>query len=124
MKGETYVVRGLGEDDKEKTTDGNGNIAFEASVHVRDVEVHFPVRQLTRTVSVGGLDPIDEPSGLKMRLAHLGFYTPQPAPGGGFGRDDNRLQAAVMAFQSANNLTPTGHCDDATSAAILAAHGS
>ena len=125
MKGETYLVRGIGEDEKEKTTDGQGNIAFEASVHVRDVEVHFPERDLTRSVAVGGLDPVDEPSGLKMRLTHLGFYTAQPAPGGGYpGRDDNRLEAAVFAFQAANALPATGECDAATQSAILEAHGS
>jgi Putative peptidoglycan binding domain len=125
MKGETYVVRGIGEDEKEKTTDAQGNVEFQASVHVRDVEVHFPKRNLTRTIAVGGLDPIEEPSGLKMRLTHLGFYTAQPAPGGGYpGRDDNRLEAAVFAFQTANQLPATGECDDATKAAILAAHGS
>jgi len=124
MKDETYVVRGIGEDEKERTTDGQGNIKFEASVHVRDVEVHFPERKLTRTVAIGGLDPIEEPSGLKMRLTHLGFYTAQPPAASREPRDENRLEAAVAAFQSANALPSTGKLDDATKAAVLAAHGS
>jgi hypothetical protein len=124
MKDEKYVVRGIGEDEKERTTDGQGNIQFECSVHVRDVEVHFPERKLTRTVAVGGLDPVEEPSGLKMRLKHLGFYTAQPAAASREPRDENRIEAALNAFQAANGLPPTGKLDDATKAALLTAHGS
>lgn len=125
MKNEAYVVRGIGEDAKERKTDGEGTVAFEADVHVREVEIHFPARELTRTVAIGGLDPIEAPSGLRMRLTHLGFYSAHRGGADGHtGRDENRLDAAVKAFQSANGIAPSGELDPSTKRAIVAAHGS
>lgn len=118
MASETYFLRGIGEDEKERTTDGNGNVEIDASVHVREVEAYFPKRKLSRSIKLGGLDPVDETSGLKMRLAHLGYFDPHGSA------HPDCLKAALIAFQAANGLPATGVLDDAAKRAILAAHGS
>lgn len=65
-----------------------------------------------------GLDPIDTIPGVQMRLRNLQFYR---------GRVDGELGpetlAAMRAFQTSADLERTPELDDATRAALLAAHG-
>jgi len=123
LKQEPYVVKGIGHDDEEKKTDDDGNVEVEAPVHVREFVIYLPKRKQSCNLLIGGLDPIDVPSGVRMRLTHLGFYGAPPADGSA-GRDENRLAAAIAAFQSANGIEATGEADEATQAALAQAHGS
>ncbi len=63
------------------------------------------------------MDPIDEPSGARKRLQHLGY---------GAGSDDEEIEVsdrlAILAFQQANGLKTTGTVDDATKEALTRAH--
>jgi len=124
LAGEKYVVLGLG-DEEEMTTDAEGRVAFEAPVHVREVMVRFPERELVLRVGIGDLDPITTDSGARMRLTHLGFYGAQLGGEDQYvERDDQQLAAAVSAFQAAQKLPVTGELDDSTREALIAAHGS
>ena len=74
--------------------------------------------------AIGGLGPVEEPKGAYHRLASLGFTTaspPQPRPGVQAASDP--LAAAVMAFQRAHGLPPSGALDAATRDALHAAYG-
>jgi hypothetical protein len=126
LKDEPYVIAGLGDEDVAGSTDGEGNVIFEAAVSVRAVKLTLTKRKQTFQVLVGDLDPVDEPSGARMRLSHLGLYGGSYADGPEpyASRDEAQLAAAITAFQKKQGLPATGKLDDATKAALVAAHGS
>lgn len=116
LAGEPYEIRGLGEPVPGAVGDG-GAVSFEAPITVREVTLVLTERGLVFPVRVGDLDPLDEASGVRMRLAHLGYLR---APH----EDDAAFDAAVAAFQAAQGLDVTGTVDDATRSALKQAHGS
>jgi hypothetical protein len=120
------VIAGLGDEDVTGSTDGEGNVIFEAAVSVRAVKLTLTKRRQTFQVLVGDLDPVDEPSGARMRLEHLGLYGGSYADGPEpyASRDEAQFAAAITAFQKKQGLPATGKLDDATKVALVAAHGS
>ncbi len=118
---EPYKILGMGEPE-EGVTDGDGAVEIQVPVHIREVQVNFPRVQITHPVHVGDMDPIDETTGVRKRLQHLGYYR-EPSPGLGGDAEENET-AAILAFQQANQLPVTGILDDATKAALLDKHGS
>ena len=70
-------------------------------------------------LEIGHLDPIEEPDGLRARLANLGY--PCDDETGPLGP---ATQRRVREFQDDHHLEGTGSVDDATRAAIVRAHGS
>jgi len=113
-----YTVDGAGPQTK-GTTDGDGHVTFSVPVTVRTVRLTLSDTGHAFDVQVGGLDPIEETSGVQMRLAHLGFY------GGPLdGRLSDHTRAAIRAFQAHQKMNVTGEADDATLAALKEAHGS
>ena len=124
IKDEKYQLRGL-DDETEYQTDSDGRVEFKAPVHVREVELYFPERELTMKVGIGDLDPIDTDSGVRMRLTHLGFYGPKVSGEDQYvEREDAQLAGAVAAFQASVGLTVNGILDDETRDALVEAHGS
>lgn len=119
---EPYRVLGLGEP-KEGTTDGEGAVEIQVPVHIREVQIHFPQTQVTYPVHIGDMDPIDESTGVRKRLGHLGYYQ-EPSPGAGQNDAEENERAAIFAFQRDNALPTTGTLDDATKAKLLEKHGS
>ena len=107
---------------KELVADGNGRIetfvprgARRAQLTVDDPKKRFDVRVPLR---LGGLDPIDTPTGQRERLRNIGYYLVED-------EDDNplALRSAVEELQCDRGLKVTGICDGATQAALLGAHG-
>lgn len=115
LSGADYFVEGLAQETK-GTTDGDGTVKFDAPVTVREVAIVFPKQNLRYPVHIGDLDPIEEDSGVRMRLLHLGHYGWFPPPG--FLTDDDAFADALRDFQSANNIDATGVLDDATRSAL------
>lgn len=123
---EKFVVDG-GAVPAEGTSDGDGTVTFEVPVHVGSVRVDFPAHQLAYEVRVGGLDPVEESSGVASRLAHLGYgldAAHEELREKLFGKDEGRLARAIADFQRDHGLPETGLLDDATRAALKEAHGS
>lgn len=116
---EPWIVKGLG-DPVEGTTGGDGCVSFTATVLTREVELVLKNRNVKYPVLIGDMDPLDEPSGVKKRLDHLGFRDPDAKEGA----DEVLSPAVIQAFQAAHGLEATGEIDDATRAAIEDAHGS
>lgn len=71
------------------------------------------------TMMLGNLDPIEVVSGVKKRLANLGYYR---------GPDDDQVteeyKESLRQFQRARGIEPSGTLDDATQSELEAAHQS
>ncbi len=113
--GEDYVFEVEGKSVSGKT-DGDGWV--DQPIHPKDRrgrlllgggKEEIPIR-------IGGLDPIEELSGVQQRLNHLGY------PAGQSGQLDDRTKSALRRFQSANQLEVTGEADDATRSKLSQLH--
>jgi hypothetical protein len=121
LANEPYVVQGLGAP-LEGTTDGEGRVVLEVPVHVRECQVVFAGQGVIYPVQVGDMDPIDEPTGVRKRLQHLGYGR---ADGDDEQTDDDAAvkdRLAILAFQHDHGLMATGIADDATRAVLANAH--
>jgi hypothetical protein len=118
----SYVVEGLGSIPK-GTTGADGGITLQVPVHVRVLNISFPEKHITCAVRVGNLDPVDERSGARRRLEHLGYRrASEVSETEADAEASDRL--AFAAFQRKEGLEPTGELDDATKSALTKAHGS
>ena len=71
------------------------------------------------TLQLGNLNPVSEVSGLKSRLANLGFYKGPIDEN----PNDNATKKAISAFQTKQGLPVTGTADDATKNQLQQLHG-
>jgi N-acetylmuramoyl-L-alanine amidase len=67
-------------------------------------------------ICIGGMDPVDEISGLQHRLNNLGFPCEMD------GNLGPRTKRALLQFQAQNNLPATGKPDDATKGKLSSMH--
>jgi len=121
MANEPYVVEGL-VPRQEGSTDGGGMLTLRVPLHVREVSVVLTKHDVEYPVRIGDMDPIDEASGLRKRLQHLGYRVDDSERS-----EDEAMEAdgrAIATFQRAQGMVPTGDLDDATKAALVDAHGS
>lgn len=97
-----------------------GKLTFAAPANVDSTGKPIPgkTKNQVMKLQLGNLNPISEVSGLKARLANLGFYK---------GPIDENLDAAtkqaISAFQKKKGLPVTGVLDDATKAQVQKIHG-
>lgn len=73
---------------------------------------------LEYTLQLGGVDPIDEISGIQGRLNNLGFLC-----GAADGKMTPETEKAIKSFQKQAGLEETGKPDQATQDALKNAHG-
>jgi hypothetical protein len=69
-------------------------------------------------LNLGHLNPVSDMSGIKMRLANLGFYK-----GAIDSNLDDAAKSALSSFQNAQGLPVTGAADDATKNQLQKLHG-
>jgi hypothetical protein len=117
LVGEPYEIRGLGDPVPGAVGDG-GAVTFDARITDREVTLVFTQRGLVYPVRIGDLDPIEETSGVRMRLEHLGYLRSSN------GEDPMATERAIAALQEAQTLAATGILDDTTREALRKAHGS
>jgi hypothetical protein len=118
LAGEPCVVHEI-EAPNERTTDASGVLTVRVPVTLSAVTVEIPRLSVVRTFQVGHLDPMDAPSGVRQRLYNLGhgWRTQEEL------EDPARLSAAIMSFQRARGVPPTGELDQATADALAKEHG-
>jgi N-acetylmuramoyl-L-alanine amidase len=123
---EAFEVLGLPFELKGKSG-GDGSVKIEVPVYARQLEISFTERSLVFTLRVGDMDPIDERSGVRMRLANLGMI-PDESRASALANESSDAdlveEEAIRAFQESRGLEPTGKLDDATKSALVDAHGS
>jgi len=96
----------------EGTTDDRGFL--EVSISPAASRGRIEIEDLVYELEFGGLDPIDEATGIQDRLQNLGFY--DGAIDGDIGP---RTQEAIACFQSWMGLDATGELDDETRDRLL-----
>jgi N-acetylmuramoyl-L-alanine amidase len=90
---------------REGRTDGEGTLAEPLPCGARRAVLRIGEEELD--VQLGGVDPIEEPSGVRQRLENLGFAGPD----------------AIRRFQESRGLEATGEADQATRDRLLQDHG-
>jgi hypothetical protein len=100
-------------------TDGDGRAVFLVPVSTQAVRLVVGEPGTTYRVNVGHLDPVQERSGARRRLEHLGYLSAGPL----VGDETERVRLAIEAFQRASGLPATGALDETTERALTRAHG-
>jgi hypothetical protein len=103
------VVDGLS---LEGDTDDQGFL--EVAIPPDATSAELRIRDLVYQLQLGGLDPIDELTGVQDRLQNLGFYT-----GPIDGAESKDLTHAIEEFQAAAGLTVNGKLDQQTRDALV-----
>jgi hypothetical protein len=114
-----FRVEGMGKA-FEGTTDGDGLAIFAVPTRVREVTLTMVEAGETFHLLIGGMDPVDRPSGVRKRLAHLGFL---PLDAEHDDESDEALRNAISMFQHIHQIAITGELDQATRDALTSAHG-
>jgi len=114
-----YRINVPGQEIIQGTLDGDGAMEQVLPFGVDKVTIYVgePEFEERFELTMGGLDPVTELTGLQSRLLNLGYACPQN------GELDEGTQGALNCFQTDHDLEVTGHPDDATRQAILDAHG-
>ncbi len=77
-----------------------------------------PFRDVQIPIKIGSLDPVDELSGMKIRLNNLGYFAGDPATA-----EDDQFRSAVEEFQCDHGLVVDGKCGKNTQAKLKQVHG-
>jgi hypothetical protein len=109
--GEDYVLQ-IGELMKRGKTDGGGKIEVDIPATARNGTLSFKEGKERYQLILGGLDPVDEVSGVQQRLNNLGFRCGQ------CGQLDESTKQALRKFQTTHELPVTGEADGATKAKL------
>lgn len=116
LKNEDYEVHGMGRVVKGKT-DGEGKATIQVRADVDAVEVRFAAHELSFTLQIGHLDPIDTELGVAQRLARLRYlYIPRGATGP---RLRARIARALALFQRDEGIAVTGLRDEPTRSRLI-----
>jgi hypothetical protein len=102
------------------TTDQDGVLEVKLPPTVKSAEVVIEPGgkdELRLPLELGGLDPIDELSGVKQRLYNLGFDCGDTGP-----RENENFAAVLSAFQEQYGLEVTGTLDEKTRQTLLREH--
>ncbi len=121
--GVAYRVEGLTAEPIPGHADASGVAILRVPVHVEEVRLVVDGAPRALRVRVGHLDPVEEPSGVRQRLTHLGYLRWRDA------LEDTaeghaRIARAIGALQRDAGLTVTGEIDAPTRAALEQRHGS
>lgn len=102
------------------STDGDGKLVTKVPVTMQVVVIEIPSVHMVRTLRIGHLDPITEPSGVAQRLANLGYVSARTRVDTS---EEGPLARLVAAFQVDSGLPSTGETDSDTLDALNKAHG-
>ena len=100
------------------TTDRNGLLRQPIEQDAARGHLHFDKPLLDWDLELGGLDPVDEASGVQQRLNNLGFVC-----GAADGLIGPRTRGALRRFQKRYGITSNGKADDPTKQKLKTLHG-
>jgi hypothetical protein len=99
--------------------DADGDGVFEVSIAANARDLSLGVKDTVWSLAVGALAPIDSPSGIRHRLASLGYDA-----GDDDDETDEALRWAIEEFERDHGHKPTGKVDDGFLDKLSDAHGS
>jgi hypothetical protein len=107
---------GTPHEDSTGETDGGGFVTAPVPAQTTEVLVRLGkgAAEQRYVFHMGRVGPLDTDEGARVRLGHLGYAL----------ETDRSLTEAVVRFQRAEGLEPSGRLDDATRAKLKAAHQS
>jgi N-acetylmuramoyl-L-alanine amidase len=106
-------------DSRRGKTNGGGELIERIPPGAREGKLILGEDQAEKiNLNLGSLDPVSAMSGVKARLANLGFYR-----GAIDGTLDKAALQALRDFQTKQGLQVTGAADDATRQKLLEVHG-
>lgn len=115
---ENYILRVEGRTPVQGKTDSTGTLSEPIPRNAREGLLLLGENEEKIIVNFGYVDPIEEISGVKIRLQNLGFYD---------GEIDDEMtsetEGAIAEFQRSVNLSGEGQLNDETRQALVAAHG-
>ena len=100
-------------------TDAQGWIKLRIPPDAKEGRLLLDNDQEEYQLGLGHLDPVEEMTGLQMRLAHLGYYDGEAS-----GTLDDESAEALRDFQRKSGLEESGEPDDPTKSALIDAYGS
>ena len=107
----------MGTERRELVIPANGVIETRISPALKNATLI--IDQYIRQLKIGGLDPVDQPSGQRERLRNLGYFHVDV-------NDEDEpsfLADAIALFQSDHDLESTGVCGEQTKQKLLEIHG-
>ena len=99
------------------TTNGEGKLEHEIPADATSAVL--TTAEDSYSFQLGGLDPVDEISGLQHRLQNLGYLAESAD-----GELNDSTKAALRDFQQKYNLPVNGELTEATKSKLLEIHGS
>jgi hypothetical protein len=117
MDKHTYGIRGLG-DPLSGKVGAEGAVSFEARVSAHEVTLPLTERVLLFPVRLGDLDPLEEPSGVRMRVAQ---GPPQRGLERGLARSRSRgrpARSATWRFVASGGRAGRRQCARSASACV------
>lgn len=125
---EPYELEGLFANGKPRRgrTSAEGVLDEWIPGHVREVRVFLPRKRARTVLALGRLAPLATREGLVQRLEHLGYLLPRglfPELAWREGQREHEVARALAAFQRDQGLADSGALDEATTAALVRAHG-
>lgn len=115
---ENFKLRSDGEGQIEQRISKTARLAtliIKDKLTVKEEEIPFDVEV---PIKIAHLDPVEEPSGQRARLANLGYYR-----GSVEEPDEREFTSAIEEFQCEHGLTVDGKCGAQTQAKLKEAHG-
>jgi Putative peptidoglycan binding domain len=117
LKNATYHVALDGSDTViDGSTDGSGLLKLKVPLDCESVVVTLDEPSIQYRIRVGHMNPDNETSGIRQRLANLGYIDET-------GTSDEVVADAVRQFQKDAGLPVTGTVDDDTRSALVGQHG-
>ncbi|MFO0612098.1 MAG: hypothetical protein U0414_05910 [Polyangiaceae bacterium] len=118
LANESVVLRVPGsEQTRQATTDGDGLLDEPVPARARAILVEIPRLHETLLVQLGHMDPLEDESGVRKRLANLNYLPPSAEA------TDDELAAAIALFREDHGLAADGEESELLQA-LEAAHGS
>jgi len=111
LQGRKFVLQVAGEEDVQGTTDADGLVQAVVPAGASTGRLEFPDDGLVFSLQLGNLDPLNEPTGVRARLANLGVHCPESSDAD----EQSKLVAyAIARLQSDHGLDVTGEIDQPT----------
>jgi hypothetical protein len=103
---------------KRGKTGSDGSVEFTIPGNARSGKITVGPDKEEFVLELGGMDPVEELSGVQARLNNLGYDC-----GGADGEMTPQTGASIRRFQKDNGLKETGEADDQTRAKLKEVHG-